>query len=338
MDLTALPKAELHVHVEGTLEPELVFALARRHGLTLPWADPDELRAGYEFSDLASFLKLYYDCMTVLRQGQDFCDLALAYLERAARDGVRRAEIFFDPQVHLDHGVPLAEQLAGLTDALAEAGRRWGIEGGYIMCFLRDLGPRSAERLWRLAEPWADRLLGVGLDSAEVGFPPEPFGPVFDQARRAGLHAVAHGGEEGPPSYVWGALDRLGAERVDHGLRCLEDPALVDRLVAERIPLTGCPFSNVRLRTVADLASHPLGRMLELGLQVCVNSDDPAYFGGYVGDNLEAVRQALGLSDRAVAQLCRNSILGSFAEPARRAQWLDELDQVSATAVTADPV
>ncbi|MDR1387748.1 MAG: adenosine deaminase [Propionibacteriaceae bacterium] len=327
MDLTALPKAELHVHIEGTLEPDLVFALARRHGLTLPWDDPEELRAEYRFADLSGFLALYYDCMTVLRDGQDFYDLALAYFERAAHDGVRRVEAFFDPQVHLDHGVALAEQLAGLHDALAEAGRRWGVEGGYLMCFLRDRGPAPAQRLWQLAQPLAHRLLGVGLDSAEAGFPPEPFGPVFDQARRAGLHAVAHGGEEGPPSYIWGALDRLGAERVDHGLRCLEDPALVERLVTERVTLTGCPLSNLRLGLVDDMRHHPLSRMLEAGLRVCVNSDDPAYFGGYLGDNLEAVRQGLSLSDATMVELCRDSIRGSFAEPGRRAAWLAELDR-----------
>jgi adenosine deaminase len=326
MDVRTLPKAELHLHVEGTLEPELVFDLAARNGVDLPWPDIETLRASYAFRDLADFLALYYEGMSVLRTREDFCDLALAYYERAAADGIRHSELFFDPQVHLRHQVALGDVIGGLRDAARAAEVAHGITGGLILCFLRDLGPEEAARMLELAAPYADDLLGVGLDSTEVGYPSEPFREVFAAARELGLHTVAHAGEEGPPAHIWGALDALGAERIDHGLRALEDDALVERLVGDRIPLTVCPLSSVRLRAVARLTEHPLRQMYERGLAVTVNSDDPAYFGGYLGTNFDAVQEALELSDDVVVDLCRNSIEASFADSERRADLLAELD------------
>jgi adenosine deaminase len=329
MDFRALPKAELHLHIEGTLEPELVFALAARNGVELPWRDVAELEALHEFQDLGDFLDLYYQCMTVLRTRADFCDLALAYYERAAADGVRHAEVFFDPQVHLEHGVALGDVIGGLQDAAAAAKVGHGITGGFIACCLRDQGPAAAGVLLDQLTPYAGDLLGLGLDSAEVGYPSEPFQAVFERARALGLHTVAHAGEEGPPAHVWGALDALCAERIDHGIRALEDDALIDRLVADQIPLTICPLSNVRLRAVPSLDQHPLRQLLERGVVATVSSDDPAYFGGYLGANLTGVAAALDLSNAAVVQLCRNSITASFAPPERKAELQAELAALS---------
>jgi adenosine deaminase len=322
MDYGSLPKAELHLHIEGTLEPEMVFALAARNDVALPWASVEALRARYDFHNLQSFLDVYYDCMRVLRRREDFYDLAAAYLDRAHADGVCHAELSFDPQVHLAHGVALADIVGGLTDALAEARDRHGLTGGLILCFLRDLGPDAAAAVLRQAEPFAGDLLGVGLDSAEVGYPPEPFAAVFAEARAWGLHATAHAGEEGPPSYIWGALDALGAERIDHGSRALEDPALVARMAGDGIAVTSCPLSNVCLRVLDDLSQHPLREFLAAGIPVTVNSDDPAYFGGYVGANLTALAETLGLDDATVAGLCRASIEASFATAGRKAELL----------------
>jgi adenosine deaminase len=327
MDCRCLPKAELHLHIEGTLEPELAFTLAERNGLTLPWASVDELRAHYDFADLSDFLDLYYAVMTVLRQRQDFFDLAQAYLERAWADGVRHAELSFDPQVHLDHEVPLAEVVGGLSDALAVAQRDHGMSGGLILCCLRDRGPATALELLDLAEPLADRLLGIGLDSAEAGYPPGPFAPVFERAGRLGLRRTAHAGEEADASYVWGALDALGVERIDHGLRALEDDALVARLARDRIPLTLCPLSNLRLGVIASLEHYPLPELLARDIVVTVNSDDPAYFGGYLGDNLALLQATLGLADETMVRLCRNSVEASFATAQRKTELLDELDR-----------
>jgi adenine deaminase len=321
-----IPKAELHVHIEGTLEPELAFALAERNGIELPYDSPERLRAAYQFTDLQSFLDLYYALSTVLCTERDFTELTEAYLRRAAAQGVRHAEIFVDPQTHTARGVPIGAVLDGVGAALDAAPQRHGVGTGLIMCFLRDRGGAEALRTFQEARPYLHRLLGVGLDSAELGNPAAPFAEVYELARQAGLRCVAHAGEEGPPEYVWEALDVLGAERVDHGVRALEDERLVARLAAERVPLTVCPLSNVRLRVVDVLERHPLRRMLAAGLLVTVNSDDPAYFGGYVHDNLTAVRDALGLDENTVRELARNSFRAAFLDEPTRQRYLAELD------------
>lgn len=323
-----LPKAELHLHIEGTLEPELAFALAERNGVTLPYATAEELREAYRFSDLQSFLDLYYALMAVLQTPEDFTALADAYLERAAAQGVRHAEIFFDPQAHAVRGVPMGTVVEGLSAALDRAEERYGISTRLIMCFLRDESAESALATLEAAKPYLDRITGVGLDSAEVGHPPAKFREVYEEAARLGLRRVAHAGEEGPAAYVREALDVLGVERIDHGLRCMEDPELVERLARERVPLTLCPLSNVRLRVIDELGEHPLRAMLDAGLLVTVNSDDPAYFGGYVGDNYAAVREALALSQEQLRVLARHSFEASFLdddEP-RRARYLAEVE------------
>ncbi|CAM5622517.1 Adenine deaminase OS=Streptomyces glaucescens OX=1907 GN=SGLAU_11595 PE=3 SV=1 [Streptomyces glaucescens] len=326
--LMPLPKAELHLHIEGTLEPELAFELAARNGVTLPYATTDELREAYRFEDLQSFLDLYYALMAVLRTERDFEDLADAYLARAAAQGVRHAEIFFDPQAHLARGVAMGTVVEGLWRALARGRADHGVSTRLIMCFLRDESAESALATLELAKPYLDRITGIGLDSAEVGHPPAKFREVYEAAAALGLRRVAHAGEEGPPEYITEALDVLGVERVDHGLRCMEDPALVERLVRERIPLTLCPLSNVRLRAVDTLAGHPLPAMLDAGLLCTVNSDDPAYFGGYAGDNFDAVRRELGLTDERLRELARNSFLASFLEDDEewRARCLAEVE------------
>ncbi|CAL9312080.1 adenosine deaminase [Streptomyces sp. SudanB182_2057] len=323
-----LPKAELHLHIEGTLEPELAFELAARNGVRLPYADTDALREAYRFADLQSFLDLYYELMAVLRTEDDFADLADAYLARAAAQGVRHAEIFFDPQAHVARGVSLGTVVEGLWRALGESEANHGVSTRLIMCFLRDETAESALLTLEAARPYLDRITGVGLDSAEVGHPPAKFREVYEAAAALGLRRVAHAGEEGPPEYITQALDVLGVERVDHGLRCVEDPALVERLVRERIPLTLCPLSNVRLRAVDTLADHPLPAMLDAGLLCTVNSDDPAYFGGYAGDNFAAVHESLGLTRDRLRELARNSFLASFLEDdeERRARYLAEVD------------
>lgn len=317
-----LPLVELHVHIEGTLEPEMTFALAARNGVELPYESVEELKLLMEFDDLSSFLSLYYDCCGVLRTAQDFSDLMHAYLVRAARAGVVHAEVFFDPQTHTARGLPIATVLDGLLDGIERA-RGLGITAGLILCFLRDRPVDEALDTLRSVAHRADDLLGVGLDSAEVGYPPSLFTEVFEEARDLGLRLVAHAGEEGPPSYVADALDLLGAERIDHGYRSLDDPALVERLVRERVPLTVCPFSNVRLKGVPSLEDHPLKRMLDLELLVSVNSDDPAYFGGYVDDNLAGVARALELNDAEVQRLVLNAIDSSFLEDSRKQQLLE---------------
>ncbi|MGF7121035.1 adenosine deaminase [Rhodococcus sp. BE178] len=321
-NMAALPFAELHMHIEGALGPELIFALAERNRMHLPYVDLADLESRYEFTDLQSFLDLYYANMAVLRTAEDFADLTRDYLRRAAAAGVRHAEIFFDPQAHVSRGVPLQVVLDGILDALAASEREFGVSSGLIAAFLRDQPVHDAEEvlaeILRLQAP----IIGVGLDSAEVGYPPTLFEDVFAHARAEGLHVVAHAGEEGPPEYIWQALDLLGAERIDHGVRCLEDQALVQRLVDEEIPLTVCPLSNVRLRVVDTIAEHPLRTMLRAGLRVTVNSDDPAYFGGDVGENFAQLRAGIGLTDDEVETLARNSIEASFASPARKAELL----------------
>ncbi|GJF27408.1 adenine deaminase [Kitasatospora sp. NE20-6] len=322
----SLPKAELHLHIEGTLEPELAFRLAERNGVALPFASVEELRAAYRFDDLQSFLDLYYRLTDVLRTEQDFTDLAEAYLVRAREQGVRHAEIFFDPQAHTGRGVPLDTVITGLDTALRRSGERHGITTRLILSFLRDLPAEDALATLKEAEPHLDSITAVGLDSAEVGHPPAKFAAVYERARELGLRAVAHAGEEGPAAYVREALDVLRVERIDHGIRSLEDPELVERLVRERIPLTVCPFSNVRLRCVDTLADHPLRRMLDAGLVVTVNSDDPAYFGGYVGQNLTDTAAALGLTEDDQRTLARNSFEASFLDAATRDRYLAEVD------------
>lgn len=323
-----IPKAELHLHIEGTLEPELAFALAARNGVELPYADTEELRKAYLFDDLQTFLNLYYELMAVLRTEQDFEDLANAYLARAAAQGVRHAEIFFDPQAHIARGVDMGTVVEGLWRALGSSETDHGISTRLILCFLRDESADSAMATLDAARPYLDRITGIGLDSAEVGHPPVKFREVYEAAAALGLRRVAHAGEEGPPAYITEALDVLGVERIDHGLRCMEDAELVARLVRDRIPLTLCPLSNVRLRAVDVLAEHPLPAMLEAGLLCTVNSDDPAYFGGYAGDNFDAVRSALGLTEERLRELARNSFVASFLgdDEERRAGYLAEVE------------
>ncbi|MER5895756.1 adenosine deaminase [Streptomyces sp. NPDC001876] len=323
-----LPKAELHLHIEGTLEPELAFALAARNGVDLPFADTEALRTAYLFEDLQSFLDLYYALMAVLRTEDDFAELADAYLARAAAQGVRHAEIFFDPQAHTDRGVPIGTVIEGLGRALERSEETHGISTQLIMCFLRDLSAESAMETLQSAKPYLHRISAVGLDSAEAGHPPAKFREVYAAATALGLRKVAHAGEEGPPEYIREALDVLGVERIDHGLRCMEDPELVDRLVSERIPLTLCPLSNVRLRAVDTLEDHPLPAMMAAGLLCTVNSDDPAYFGGYVGDTFHAVHEALGLDREQLRTLARNSFEAAFLDhdEERRARYLGEVE------------
>ena len=312
--------AELHVHLEGTLEPELIFTLARRNGLTLPYADIAELRSRYEFGDLQEFLDLYYANMTVLQHREDFADLTDAYLARAARAGVRRAEVFFDLQAHTGRGVPAATALEGVNDALSRSYDRHGVSSGLIVTLLRHLSAESAMEAYEQARASGVPMLGIGLCSTEVGNPAIRFKAVFDRARADGLHTVAHAGEEGDASYVRDVLDALRVERVDHGVRVVGDLALIQRLVDERIPLTVCPLSNVRLKGVADLTEHPLADLLRSGVRVTVNSDDPAYFGGYLDDNVEAVRRALDLTDDEIRTLALNSIEASFASAGEKQQ------------------
>ena len=296
----------------------MMFELALRNGIQLPYASVEEVRAAYEFRDLQSFLDIYYQGAAVLVTEADFHDLMLAYLERAHADGVRRAEIFFDPQTHTARGIGFPVFMNGFLRAIAEAEGRWGMSVGLILSFLRHAPPGEALATWEASAPFRDRLLGVGLDSSEVGNPPELFVEVFRAAREAGLHAVAHAGEEGPAAYVAGAIDALGAERIDHGVRAEDDPAVVERLVREQIPLTMCPLSNLKLKVFDRIEKHSLKRLLDLGVMVTVNSDDPAYFGGYVVDNYLAVADGLGLGDDDLARLARNSIVASFLPRMRR--------------------
>jgi len=321
-----LPVAELHLHIEGTLEPELLVRLAARNDVALPTTDPEELRARYRFDSLQAFLDLHYANLRVLQQDQDFYDLAWAYLTRAATAGVRRAEIFFDPQTHLGHGVPLAAVFGGLTAALADGRREYEISSDLILCFLRDHGADAAAETLRAALPFRDQFIGVGLDSTELGYPPALFTHVYQQAAAEGLRLVAHAGEEGGPDTVHEALDLLHVERVDHGVRSMEDPGLVAELRDRQTALTVCPLSNVALRVVDTLADHVLPVMLEDGLRACVNSDDPAYFGGYVDDNLAAVRAVFDFDDATLARLARNSFDATFAPDDDKDRWKAEVD------------
>ncbi|WP_375428301.1 adenosine deaminase [uncultured Sphingomonas sp.] len=324
--IAGLPKAELHLHIEGSLEPELMFALARRNGVTIPYDSVEAVRAAYAFGNLQDFLDIYYAGADVLRTRADFHDLAAAYFDRVAADGVVHAEIMFDPQTHTARGVAFATVIEGLLSAIDEAWQRHGITARLILCFLRHLSEDDAFDTLRTAEPWLTRITAVGLDSSEVGHPPEKFARVFAAAAAHGLRRVAHAGEEGPPDYVWQALDVLHVDRLDHGNRSLEDPALVDRLVRDGMTLTVCPLSNLRLCVIDSIQSHPIDRMLALGLRATVNSDDPAYFGGYVGDNYRAVARARGLDRAQLATLARNSFTGSFLPEAEVSAQLARID------------
>ncbi|WP_294329399.1 adenosine deaminase [uncultured Sphingomonas sp.] len=310
--IAGLPKAELHLHIEGSLEPEQMFEFARRNGVAIPFDSVEAVRAAYEFSNLQDFLDIYYAGADVLRTEADFRDLAIAYFERAAADGVRHAEIFFDPQTHTARGIAMGTVVEGLLAGMADAERRLEVTSALILCFLRHLDEDDAFRTLEAAEPWLDKIAGVGLDSSELGHPPSKFTRVFAAAAAKGLKRVAHAGEEGPADYVREALDLLQVDRLDHGNRSLDDPALVARLVRSGMTLTVCPLSNVKLCNVETIDAHPIDRMLALGLRATVNSDDPAYFGGYVGENYRAVARGRGLSKRQLATLARNSFLGSF--------------------------
>ena len=325
--LRGIPKAELHLHIEGTLEPELMFALARRNGISLRYGSVEEVRRAYRFSDLQSFLDIYYEGAQVLREERDFFELTAAYLSRAAADGVRHAEIFFDPQTHTARGVSFQTVVSGIRGALEEGERSLGVSSRLILCFLRHLPAENAEATLERALPFRDWISGVGLDSSERGNPPSKFETVFARARAEGFLAVAHAGEEGPPSYIREALEKLGVRRIDHGVRCAEDPELVAELVERRIPLTVCPLSNVKLGVFPSLAEHNLKRLLDRGLCVTINSDDPAYFGGYVGENFEASRDALGLTREDVVLLATNSFDASFLDPEEKKRRIAEVDQ-----------
>ncbi len=325
--LRGLPKAELHVHIEGALEPELMFRLARQNRVRLPYDSVEAVRQAYVFNDLQSFLDIYYAGCRVLLREQDFYDLAWAYLQRSARQGVRHAEIFFDPQTHTERGVAFESIIRGLHSALGDGQQALGISSRLILCFLRHLSPAAAMETLNQALPFKGWIVGVGLDSSEVGYPPANFRAVFDRARAEGFLPVAHAGEEGPPDYIWQALDLLHAKRIDHGVRCLEDPRLVERLASDRVPLTVCPLSNVKLRVFPSMAQHSLKELLYRGLRVTVNSDDPAYFGGYVAENFQAVESALDLTRAEMIELARNSFLASFLPPQEIGKYLAQLDQ-----------
>jgi len=325
--MTELPTVELHIHIEGTLEPELIFRLAERNGIELPYGDIEELRRHYEFIDLQSFLDLYYSNMAVLRSADDFADMTRAYLTRAAAAGVRHAEIMMDPQAHLSRGIPLATSVGAVAEVLAKSESEFGISTELIAAFLRDRPAEEAVAVLDDLLAMEVPIIGIGLDSAERGNPPRNFVALYERARQAGLKCVAHAGEEGPPDYIREALDLLAVDRIDHGIRCMEDEALVERLVAEQVPLTVCPLSNVRLRAVDTLPEHPLPRMLERGLNVSVNSDDPAYFGGYIDENFRQVRSAFGFSTAQMADLAANSVMSAFLTDSRRRELLAEVEQ-----------
>lgn len=325
-----LPKAELHLHIEGSLEPEMLFALAQRNGVDIPFASVEDIRQAYNFSNLQDFLDIYYQGMAVLLKTQDFYDLTWAYLERAHADHVRHVEIFFDPQGHTERGVAFADVVTGIADALADGERQWGITTRLIMCFLRHLDEAAAEATLDEALPFLDRIAGVGLDSSEVGHPPSKFANVFARARSLGLKLVAHAGEEGPPAYVHEALDVLKVDRIDHGNRAMEDAGLVTRIAGEGMTLTVCPLSNLKLCVIDEMDQSPVKRMLQQGIRATINSDDPAYFGGYVNENYRAVAHALDLSREQLRTLAANSFAGSFLPPEAVAHLLAEIDHYDA--------
>jgi len=324
--LRLMPKAELHMHIEGSLEPELMFALAQRNGVSMAYPDVESLRRAYVFDNLQDFLDIYHEGTLVLRTEQDFYDMTHAYLARAAADNVVHAEIFFDTQTHTGHGVSTDVVINGLHRACADAQAEFGISASLILCFLRHLSEEAAFECLEQALPLRDKLVGVGLASSEKGHPPEKFARVFARARELGFRLVAHAGEEGPPAYIWSALDVLKVERIDHGVQAINDPALMARLVKDRIPLTVCPLSNLKLRVFPTLAQHNLGRMLDAGIVATVNSDDPAYFGGYINQNFTQTFAALGLSAQHAYQLAHNSFEASFMQDSLKRQYIDRLN------------
>ena len=326
--IAALPKAELHLHLEGSLEPEQLMEFAARNQVDIPFKTLEEVRAAYDFSNLQDFLDIYYQGMSVLQTEADFHDLTDAYLQRCHADNVKHVEVFFDPQGHTERGLPFDTPIKGILSALDAAKEKYGISYRLIMCFLRHLSEEDAFATLEQAEPWLDRIDGVGLDSSEVGHPPSKFARVFEAARNKGLKVVAHAGEEGPPDYVWEALDVLKVDRIDHGNRALEDDALVARIVEEQLTLTVCPLSNLSLCVIDDLAKHPMKKMLDLGLRATINSDDPAYFGGYVNQNYRETADALGLSKDDIVTIARNSFLGAFMDDAERAGHLEEINKI----------
>lgn len=323
--IKTLPKAELHLHIEGSLEPEQMFEMARRNGVSLPYASVADIRAAYDFQNLQEFLDLYYAGMSVLQTKQDFYDLTYAYLKRVHADNVRHVEIFFDPQGHTDRGIAFEEVIEGILDALEQGEKDFDISSHLILSFLRHLSEEAAFETLAQAEPYYDRLLGVGLDSSELGHPPSKFARVFEKARAIGLKSFAHAGEEGPPEYVYEALDILKVDRIDHGNRSLEDEVLVQRLVDEEMVLTVCPLSNLKLCVVHDLKDHPMKKMLQLGLRATMNSDDPSYFGGYLNDNYIQTAEALDLSHKEILQLVENGFEGAYLSPERREKLSTEL-------------
>jgi|TARA_B110000211_G_scaffold140040_1_gene160086 adenosine deaminase len=321
-----MPKAELHLHIEGTLEPEMMMALAKKHGVVLPYATLEDVHAAYNFSDLQSFLDLYYFGASVLREESDFFDLMWAYLVKCRQQNIVHTEIMFDPQTHTDRGIAFEVMMRGYLGALKQAEAEWGQSSKLIMCFLRHLSQASAFETLRMAEPFRDEIDAVGLDSGELGNPPEKFTEVFTAAAQQGYQCVAHAGEEGPPAYIWGALNSLNVTRIDHGVRCLEDDELVEQLVRDQTPLTVCPLSNVRLCVVDEMKDHPILAMLDKGLLVTVNSDDPPYFGGYLNDNFLAMVGGLGLNQAQAKQLAANSFKASFLDEDKKVQFLDALE------------
>ncbi|MED5544573.1 adenosine deaminase [Novosphingobium decolorationis] len=324
--IARLPKAELHLHIEGSLEPELMFELARRNQVEIPYASVEEVRAAYAFTRLQDFLDIYYAGANVLRTRRDFHDMAMAYFDRAARDGVVHAELMFDPQTHTDRGIPFAEVIEGLLSAMEEARTKHGMTSCLILSFLRHLSEEAAFETLAAAEPWLDRIAAVGLDSSEVGHPPIKFAQVFAAAREKGLKLTAHAGEEGPPEYVYQALDLIDVDRIDHGNRALEDPVLTRRLADSGMTLTVCPLSNLKLCVIDDIVQHPIDAMLKAGLKATLNSDDPAYFGGYIADNYRAVAEARGLGREDLVTLARNSFTGSFLPEEDIARHLAAID------------
>ncbi|WP_019571705.1 adenosine deaminase [Thioalkalivibrio sp. ALMg3] len=323
--IATLPKVELHLHIEGSLEPELMFALAERNDVDLPYASVEEVRAAYQFHDLQSFLDIYYAGACVLLTEQDFYDLTWAYLERCRDDHVRHTEIFFDPQTHTERGVPFATVIDGIHRALADGERELGITSRLILCFLRHLSAEAAMETLETALPWREHIHAVGLDSAELGNPPEKFQAVFERARAEGFPAVAHAGEEGPPDYIWQALDLLKVARIDHGVQAEQDPDLMQRLAREQIPLTVCPLSNIKLCVFERLEQHNLKRLMDAGLCVTISSDDPAYFGGYVGENFRATAAALQLDLDDLEKLARNAVDAAFLEASAKQRLHDEI-------------
>ncbi len=326
--IRALPKAELHVHIEGTFEPELMFAIAQRNQIQIPYQSVEEVKQAYNFHNLQSFLDIYYAGANVLVHEQDFYDLAWAYFEKCAEDRVVHTEMFFDPQTHTEHGVEFATVLAGLKRACEDAKAKFGISSQLIMCFLRHLSEEKAFETLEQALPFKDDIIAIGLDSSEVGHPPAKFERVFAKAREAGFLIVAHAGEEGPPEYIWEALDLLKVNRIDHGVRSEEDEQLMARLIAEKMPLTVCPLSNLKLCVVNDMADHNIRRLLQKGVHVTVNSDDPSYFGGYMNDNFIAIQQALDLSNEELKQLAINSFEASFISDQEKQKWITEVNML----------